>query len=56
MSGDLSNPLLVLPYQPATAAEVPTVRRSVEAEQLNHLVGAGFQAFEDSVLEKLRKV
>ncbi|XP_062081551.1 uncharacterized protein LOC133787740 [Humulus lupulus] len=55
VSGDLSNPLLVLPYQPATPAQIPTVQKPAEAERLNHLVGAGFQAFENSVLEKLRK-
>lgn len=54
VSGDLSNPLQVLPYLPATAAEVPTVQRPAEAERIN-LVGAGYKAFEDSVLEKLRK-
>ncbi|KNA13325.1 hypothetical protein SOVF_116010 [Spinacia oleracea] len=40
--GDLSNPLLVLPLQPFN----PTP---------SNVVGAGFQAFEASILDKLRK-
>ena len=56
MSGDLSNPLRVLPYEPIAAAEVPPVQTAAEAERLDHLVGTGYQAYEDSILEKLRKV
>ncbi|CAO2815651.1 unnamed protein product [Amaranthus hypochondriacus] len=55
--GDLSNPLLVLPLQPvnqvpSVRAQEPVVRNEVP---LGKVVGAGFQAFEDSVLDKLRK-
>ena len=56
--GDLSNPLLVLPLQPVN--QVPSVRAQEPVERnevpLGKVVGAGFQAFEDSVLDKLRKV
>ncbi|KAM7479469.1 hypothetical protein LguiA_027682 [Lonicera macranthoides] len=54
--GDLSNPLLVLPLQPAAA--FPSAREPVEPDgpKLSNLVGAGYQAFEDSVLKKLQKV
>lgn len=56
--GDLSNPLLVLPLQPAVAAPFQSVQQPVESEspKLSNLVGAGYQALEDSVLTKLRKV
>lgn len=55
--GDLSNPLLVLPLQPVNP--VPSVRAQAPVERneapLGNVVGAGFKAFEDSVLEKLKK-
>ncbi|KAL5561245.1 hypothetical protein UlMin_030992 [Ulmus minor] len=53
VSGDLSNPLLVVPLQPVVAAEIPTVQKPVEVDQVNKLVG--YQAFEDAVLEKFKK-
>ncbi|KAL3539107.1 hypothetical protein ACH5RR_002473 [Cinchona calisaya] len=58
--GDLSNPLLVLPLKPAQTTTSPIFSGSendVEPDEpkLSNLVGAGYQAFEDSVLEKLRK-
>ncbi|XP_021905361.1 dnaJ homolog subfamily C member 17-like [Carica papaya] len=53
--GDLSNPLLVVPLQREAAMEFPTAEKSAETENLSNLVGAGYQAFEDSVLEKLQK-
>uniref|UniRef100_A0A7N0UZM5 J domain-containing protein n=1 Tax=Kalanchoe fedtschenkoi TaxID=63787 RepID=A0A7N0UZM5_KALFE len=55
--GDLSNPLLVLPLQPAVpfAQDFPTVQTPVESDTISKLVGPGYQAFEDSVLEKLQK-
>ncbi|XP_057966411.1 uncharacterized protein LOC131156614 [Malania oleifera] len=53
--GDVSNPLLVLPLQQAVTKEVPSVPEFVEHNHLNNLVGAGYQAFEDSVLKKLQK-
>lgn len=57
VSGDLSNPLLVLPLQSARTAEFPTSSKPAEddSSKLGNLVGAGYQAFEDSVLEKLKK-
>ncbi|KAL1811125.1 hypothetical protein ACET3Z_021190 [Daucus carota] len=55
--GDLRNPLLVLPLQPAVAPTFTSAQEPVESRtpEMSHLVGAGFQAFEDSVLAKLRK-
>ncbi|XP_021753023.1 dnaJ homolog subfamily C member 17-like [Chenopodium quinoa] len=57
MIGDLSNPLLVLPLEPTKA--MPSVRAQAPVERdeapMGNVVGAGFQAFEDSVLDKLRK-
>lgn len=56
--GDLSNPLLVVPLQPAGPTAFATAHEPVspDGSQLNeNLVGAGYQAYEDSVLEKLRK-
>ena len=57
--GDLSNPLLVVPLQPAVSSAFLTARGRVESDGLKlneDLVGAGYQAFEDSVLQKLQKV
>ncbi|XP_048336162.2 uncharacterized protein LOC107427382 [Ziziphus jujuba] len=57
LSGDLSNPLLVLPLQPlhpTAATEVPTAPKSAEPDH-SHLVGAAYQSFEDAVLKKLQK-
>lgn len=56
--GDLSNPLLVIPLQPAVTTAFPTARGPVESDgpKLNEdLVGARYQAFEDSVLQKMQK-
>lgn len=53
--GSLSNPLLVLHLQPAVATQIPSAPKSVETESINNLVGAGYQAYEDAVLEKLRE-
>lgn len=55
--GDLRNPLLVLPLQPAVAPTFTSAEEPLESKtpELSKLVGAGFQAFEDSVLAKLRK-
>ncbi|KAK1419351.1 hypothetical protein QVD17_28517 [Tagetes erecta] len=56
MCGDISNPLLVVPLQPAVAASFPSAHEPVVGPQLNEdLVGARYQAFEDSVLQKLQK-
>ncbi|QCE08717.1 DnaJ-like protein subfamily C member 17 [Vigna unguiculata] len=54
--GHLANPLLVLPLKPATVADSSSVPKSAETPKLSNLVGAGYQAFEDSVLKKLQKV
>lgn len=54
--GHLANPLLVLPLKPATVANSSSVPKSAETAKLSNLVGAGYQAFEDSVLKKLQKV
>ncbi|XP_027366498.1 dnaJ homolog subfamily C member 17 [Abrus precatorius] len=53
--GHLANPLLVLPLKPAMAADSSTASKTVETERMSNLVGAGYQAFEDSVLKKLQK-
>ncbi|MQM18436.1 hypothetical protein Taro_051428 [Colocasia esculenta] len=59
MSGSLSNPLLVLPLQPATA-DISRISPMTSTEpispKLSNLVGHGYQAYEDSVLKKLQKV
>ena len=56
MCGHVSNPLLVLPLQPAVATQFTSSERPVVPDKISNLVGAGYQAFEDSVLEKLQKV
>uniref|UniRef100_A0A2P2KQG4 J domain-containing protein n=1 Tax=Rhizophora mucronata TaxID=61149 RepID=A0A2P2KQG4_RHIMU len=55
ISGNLSNPLLVLPLQSSSAAEFSYVQRSSESDHVDHLVGAGYKAYEDSILDKLLK-
>ncbi|KAI3804038.1 hypothetical protein L1987_32206 [Smallanthus sonchifolius] len=55
MCGDLSNPLLVVPLQPAVATSFPAAREPVRPQLNEDLVGARYQAFEDSVLQKLQK-
>ncbi|XP_057511882.1 uncharacterized protein LOC130794012 [Actinidia eriantha] len=53
--GDLTNPLLVLPLQPAVATAFTRPHEHVEPDgpKLNNLVGAGYQSFEASVLKKM---
>ncbi|CAA0831182.1 DNAJ heat shock N-terminal domain-containing protein [Striga hermonthica] len=54
--GNLSNPLLVLPLQPAASPVVFSVEKNeADGPKLSNLVGAGYQAREDSILEKMRK-
>ncbi|CAH1422991.1 unnamed protein product [Lactuca virosa] len=57
--GDLSNPLLVIPLEAAVTNSFPTFREPVKSSNGEHvneeLVGARYQAFEDSVLQKLQK-
>ncbi|KDP39310.1 hypothetical protein JCGZ_01067 [Jatropha curcas] len=55
VSGSLSNPLLVLPVKRASATEFSSVQQPMESTRLNNLVGTGYKAYEDSVLEKLQK-
>ncbi|GLT58471.1 hypothetical protein SLA2020_313610 [Shorea laevis] len=56
LSGSLSNPLLVVPLQPAVAAEFSSAEKAEEDNRVNKLVGAGYQAYEDAVLKKLQMV
>ncbi|XP_073292796.1 uncharacterized protein [Primulina huaijiensis] len=54
--GDLSNPLLVLPLQTAsTPSGFSAERNEPDGPKLSNLVGRGYQAFEESVLDKLMK-
>ncbi|GMG99309.1 hypothetical protein Nepgr_001149 [Nepenthes gracilis] len=57
MSGDLSNPLLVLSLKPSSINTSPCAQKPVEPDgpTTGNLIGARYQAFENSVLEKLRK-
>ncbi|KAF2288946.1 hypothetical protein GH714_022963 [Hevea brasiliensis] len=48
VSGNLSNPLLIVPVKPATATELSSVQQSAESARLNNLVGTGYKAYEDS--------
>lgn len=58
--GDLSNPLLVLPLLSSTTnSGYQFEDKQAEADndgELNNIVGAGYHAYEDSVLKKLQKV
>ncbi|WCJ33112.1 DNAJ heat shock N-terminal domain-containing protein [Euphorbia peplus] len=53
--GNLSNPLLVLPVKQAAATVSSSMPPSVESDRLDNLVGMGYKAYENSVLEKLQK-
>ncbi|XP_051145443.1 uncharacterized protein LOC127261235 [Andrographis paniculata] len=53
--GDLSNPLLVLPLQPASPSAIFGAERKADYSKSENLVGVGYRAFEDLVLEKLKK-
>ncbi|KZV24887.1 dnaJsubfamily C member 17 [Dorcoceras hygrometricum] len=54
--GDICNPLLVLPLQTAsTPSGFSAERNEPDGPKLSNLVGAGYQAFEESVLDKLMK-
>ncbi|KAL5789705.1 hypothetical protein ACOSQ2_004593 [Xanthoceras sorbifolium] len=52
----LSNLLLVLPFQPAVAAEFPSAQRSAETNHINNLVGPGYHLYEDFVLQKIQMI
>ncbi|KHG17547.1 DnaJ subfamily C member 17 [Gossypium arboreum] len=54
VSGNLDNPLLVVPLKPSVA-EFPAPKKEEQSDRLSNLVGAGYQAFEDAVLNKLTK-
>lgn len=58
--GDISNPLLVLPLLPsATESGYDPGNKQAEAVNdtpLNNIVGAGYHAYEDTILKKLQKV
>lgn len=55
--GDLSNPLLVVPLQPASSPVFFSAEKNEpDAPKLGNLVGAGYQDYENSVLEKMKKV
>lgn len=55
--GDISNPLLVLPLQPSSSPAVFSGERDEsDVARASNVVGAGYKAFEESVLEKMRKV
>ncbi|KAL1201136.1 Chaperone protein dnaJ 39 [Cardamine amara subsp. amara] len=55
LCGDLSNPLLVVPLEKASQTDFLTAKKSAETEPQSNIVGAGYQAYEDSVMQKLRK-
>ncbi|KAG7556236.1 RNA recognition motif domain [Arabidopsis suecica] len=55
LCGDLSNPLLVVPLQKAAQNDFLTAKKSAEAEPQSNIVGAGLQAYEDAVMQRLRK-
>ncbi|KAL5787369.1 hypothetical protein ACOSP7_004318 [Xanthoceras sorbifolium] len=54
--GSLSNLLLVLPFQPAVAAEFPCAQRSAETNHINNLVGPAYHLYEDFVLQKIQMI
>ncbi|KAL4186613.1 hypothetical protein AMTRI_Chr09g14960 [Amborella trichopoda] len=57
--GDLSNPLLVLPLCPTATSSSDTFQSKQVApdnhQELHNIVGAGYHAYEDSILQKLQK-
>lgn len=54
--GDISNPLFVEPLQPASSPAIfSTEKNEADGPRLSNLVGAGYQDFENSVLEKMMK-
>ncbi|KAK6253886.1 hypothetical protein QUC31_015606 [Theobroma cacao] len=55
VSGSLSNPLLVVPLNPAVVSDFPAPQKAEETDLSSNLVGAGYQAFEDAVFQKLTK-
>ncbi|XP_058095260.1 uncharacterized protein LOC131240798 isoform X2 [Magnolia sinica] len=58
MRGDISNPLDVVPLHPDDnhlSSTPPMKHAKSDAPSLSNLVGAGYQAYEDSILKKLQK-
>ncbi|KAJ6804814.1 dnaJ-like protein subfamily C member 17 [Iris pallida] len=56
LSGDLSNPLLVIPVQGA-ASNVTSTSPAYGSETVNpNIIGAGFKSYEASILEKLKQM
>ncbi|XP_012437438.1 1,4-alpha-glucan-branching enzyme 2-2, chloroplastic/amyloplastic isoform X2 [Gossypium raimondii] len=53
VSRNLDNPLLVVPLKPSVA-EFPVAKKE-QSDRLSNLAGAGYQAFEDAILNKLTK-
>ncbi|KAL9811257.1 putative RNA recognition motif domain, DnaJ domain, RNA-binding domain superfamily [Arabidopsis thaliana] len=53
LCGNLSNPLLVVPLQKAAQTDFLTAKKSAEAEPQSNIVGAGLQAYEDAVMQRL---
>lgn len=54
--GELSNPLLVMPLQPASSPAIFSAEKNEpDGPKLSNLVGAGYQNYENSVLEKMKK-
>jgi len=56
LCGNLSNPLLVVPLQKAAQTDFLTAKKSAEAEPQSNIVGAGLQAYEDAVMQRLLQV
>ncbi|KAB1998657.1 hypothetical protein ES319_D12G104500v1 [Gossypium barbadense] len=54
VSRNLDNPLLVVPLKPSVA-EFPFAKKEEQSDRLSNLAGAGYQAFEDAILNKLTK-
>ncbi|KAF2305552.1 hypothetical protein GH714_006697 [Hevea brasiliensis] len=52
VSGNLSNPLLVVPFKLATGTKLSSVQQSTESGCQNNLGGTGYKAY---VLEKFQK-
>ncbi|KAK8276731.1 hypothetical protein V6Z11_D10G220500 [Gossypium hirsutum] len=55
VSRNLDNSLLFVPLKPFVA-EFPAAKKEEQSDRLSNLVGAGYQAFEDAILNKLTKL
>ncbi|MED6173584.1 hypothetical protein PIB30_060940 [Stylosanthes scabra] len=54
MIGHLANPRLVVPLKSLTNGDSSSAPKAVEIDRIKNLVGAGHQAFENFVLQKLQ--